>query len=159
MRTEKWNVILCSLVEVCRHSREMVCYALCVKYCVFSRMTILLAGRFCVNLRREKRISSSQREWNRPRVPRNFLLNAWWRIFPYDEATASEAELPHTFSADIENVWSNTSTPPYGLRAWFEKVFIFLCLQSKSMIQNFTKWKKFSELTFSCHDRYKHILQ
>jgi len=31
---------------------------------------------------------------------------------PYDKAAESEADLSHTFSADIENEWSNTSTPP-----------------------------------------------
>jgi hypothetical protein len=121
MHTKKWDVILCSLVEVCQHSREMVCYVTSIKCTVVSRITSLLAGRFCVNLRRDKRISSSLSGRNWPRVPRNFLLNAWWRIFHYDKAAESETDLSHTFSAGIEN-----ENLPYGLMAWFEKLFFYV---------------------------------
>lgn len=112
MRTEKWAVILCSLIEVCRQSRAMLCYATSIKYSIVSSITSLLTRRFCVNLRRDKKFSLLYEGEIGRGSHANFLLNACWRLFSYDKAAESEADLSHTFSADIENEWSNTSTPP-----------------------------------------------
>jgi hypothetical protein len=88
-------------------------------------------GRFVRFLIGGKRSISSPKSWQRLWVPPNLLFNGYRALFARNKSVWVLKLTTHFHqSAEFENKWRYTSTPPYG----WKRLYLYLCVKGTEVI-------------------------